>query len=161
MRWVVVITLALATSLHADAPWVTNTRVSTDVPWDTLNQGESCFDVYGDSVFSVCNTAERSSVPIAPYSYSFDEGASFTQIPFTDNSAGIIWHTDPVIGVDDSGHVHMLIQYSLNFIRHYLSRDGGLTWCDTTRVTPNYGVDKPWMVVNKNEVYVVWQQTDG
>lgn len=161
MRWIFLFALIFATSLYADTPWIPNVRVSTDVPWDTLNQGESCFDVYGDSIFSICNTAERANVPIAPYAYSFDEGQTFTQMPFTDNTTGIIWHTDPVIAVDDSGHVHMLIQFSLNEIRHYLSRDGGLTWSDTTRVTPYYGVDKPWMVVNKNEIYIVWQQIDG
>ncbi|MCX7994445.1 MAG: T9SS type A sorting domain-containing protein [candidate division WOR-3 bacterium] len=147
--------------LFADPPWSPNVRVSTDVPWDTLNQGESCFDVWGDSIFSVCNTAERGSVPIAPYSYSFNAGQSFTQIPFTDNSTGIIWHTDPVLCVDDSGYVHMIIQFSTTYIRHYLSKNGGLTWVDTTRVTPSSGVDKPWMVVKRNEVYIVWQQVSG
>ncbi|MEO0138121.1 MAG: T9SS type A sorting domain-containing protein [candidate division WOR-3 bacterium] len=147
--------------LFADPPWSPNVLVSTDVPWDTLNQGESCFDIWGDSIFSICNTAERGSVPIAPYAYSFNGGQSFIQIPFTDNSTGIIWHTDPVLGVDDSGYVHMIIQYSTTYIKHYLSKNGGLTWVDTTRVTPSSGVDKPWMVVNRNEIYIVWQQVSG
>ncbi|UCF71095.1 MAG: exo-alpha-sialidase [candidate division WOR-3 bacterium] len=147
--------------MYADDPWCTNIRVSTDVPWDTLNQGESCFAVWRDSIFSVCNTAERGTVPIAPYSYSFNSGQTFTQIPFTDLTSGIIWHTDPVIGVDDSGHVHMLIQYSATLMKHYLSRDGGQTWVDTTQVNPFNGVDKPWMIVNANEIYIAWQQTVG
>ena len=147
--------------LQADAPWTANTRVSTDEPWDSLNQGESCFAVSGDSIFSVCNTAERGSIPIAPYAFSFDAGQTFTQIPFTDLTSGIIWHTDPVIGVDDSGHVHMLIQYSATLMKHYLSRDGGQTWDDTTQVNPYNGVDKPWMVVNGNEIYIAWQQMAG
>lgn len=161
MRWIFLFLLLSSTSLYADIPWIPNVRVSNEVPWDTLNQGESCFDVYGDSIFSICNTAERGSVPIAPYAYSFDEGQTFSQIPFTDNTTGIIWHTDPVIAVDDSGHVHMLIQFSTNLLKHYLSRDGGFSWSDTTIVTPYYGVDKDWMVVNKNEIYVVWQQVSG
>ncbi len=161
MRWVSLFILILATLLYADPPWITNIRVSTDVPWDDLNQGESCFAVWGDTIVSICNTAERAIVPIAPYAYSFDEGQTFTQIPFTDNTTGITWHTDPVIAVDDSGHVHMLIQFSVNLLKHYLSRDGGLTWSDTTIVTPYYGVDKPWMVVNNNEIYIVWQQVAG
>jgi len=85
---------------------------------------------------------------------------SFTQVPFTDSQAGIIWHTDPVIDVDDSGHVHMLIQYSATFINHYFSLDGQ-TWLDTVQINSYNGVDKPWMVVNKNEIYVTWQQTSG
>ena len=147
--------------LQADAPWIANIRVSTDEPWDTLNQGESCFAVWGDSIFSVCNTAERGTVPIAPYAYSFNSGMTFTQIPFTDLTSGITWHTDPVIGVDDSGHVHMLMQYSATLMKHYLSRDGGQTWCDTTQVNPIMGVDKPWMVVNRNEIYIAYQKPSG
>jgi hypothetical protein len=147
--------------LNADAPWSPNVRVSTDEPWDSLNQGESCFAVYGDSVMSVCNTAERGSVPNAPYSFSFDAGQTFTQIPFIDLSSGIIWHTDPVIGVDDSGHVHMIIQYSAVLIKHYLSRDGGQTWADTIQVNTQNSVDKPWMVVHNNEIYICWQQLAG
>jgi hypothetical protein len=156
-----IVMLAFLILLHADAPWEANVRVSTDEPWDSLNQGESCFAVSGDSIFSVCNTAERGSIPIAPYAFSFDAGQTFTQIPFTDLTSGIIWHTDPVIGVDDSGHVHMLIQYSATLMKHYLSRDGGQTWDDTTQVNPYNGVDKPWMVVNGNEIYIAWQQMAG
>ncbi len=161
MRYFTIMLLAFFISLRADPPWAANIRVSTDEPWDTLNQGESCFAVWGDSIFSICNTAERATVPIAPYAYSFSSGQTFTQIPFTDMTSGIIWHTDPVIGVDDSGHVHMLIQYSATLMKHYLSRDGGQTWADTTQVNPYNGVDKPWMVVNDNEVYIAWQQTAG
>lgn len=153
--------LIATTVLYADYPWIPNVHVSTDVPWDTLNQGESCFAVSGDSVFCICNTAERASVPIAPYAYSFDAGQTFTQIPFTDSNTGITWHTDPVIGVDDSGHVHMLIQFGAILMNHYFSRDGGLTWDDTSQINSYLGVDKPWWVVNKNEIYVVWQQVDG
>lgn len=147
--------------LYADAPWQPNVRVSIPTSWDTLNQGESCFAIFGDSVFSICNTAERGSVPIAPYAYSFDNGQSFNQIPFTDYNAGIGWHTDPVIGVDDSGYVHMLIQFSATFMRHYLSRDGGLSWVDTTQINSYNGVDKPWWVVHNNEIFVTWQQISG
>lgn len=161
MKRSILTVLTFTLFLFADAPWLTNVRVSTDVGWDNLNQGESCFALYGDTIVSVCNTAERASVPIAPYSYSFDAGQTFTQIPFSDLSTGIIWHTDPVIGIDDSGHVHMLIQYSAEFINHYFSRDGGQTWIDTTRAHTYLGVDKPWMVVHNNEIYIVWQQIAG
>lgn len=161
MKKAIMIVLTFALFLFGDAPWFPNVRVSTDVGWDYLNQGESCFAVYGDTIVSVCNTAERGSVPIAPYSYSFDAGQTFTQIPFSDLSTGIIWHTDPVIGFDDSGHVHMLIQYSAEFINHYFSRDGGQTWEDTTRVNTFLGADKPWMVVHNNEIYITWQRLAG
>lgn len=161
MKTLMAVMLVFFTLLQADAPWDTNVRVSTDEPWDSLNQGESCFAVWGDSIYSICNTAERGSVPNAPYAYSFDAGQTFTQIPFIDLSSGIIWHTDPVIGVDDSGHVHMLMQFSATLMKHYLSRDGGQTWADTTQVNPYNGVDKPWMVVNGNEIYIAWQQMAG
>jgi hypothetical protein len=161
MKILVLATLVFFALVHADEPWIDNVRVSTDEPWDSLNQGESCFAVWGDSIYSICNTAERGIIPIAPYAYSFNSGQTFTQIPFTDMTSGIIWHTDPVIGVDDSGHVHMLIQFSSTLMKHYLSRDGGQTWDDTTQVNPYNGVDKPWMVVNGNEIYIAWQQVAG
>lgn len=158
MKKAFLLTILCVIVLYADAPWIPNVRVSTDEPWDTLNQGESCFAVYGDTIVSICNTAERGNVPIAPYAYSFDGGQTFTSIPFTDYSTGVTWHTDPVIAFDDSGHVHMLIQYSALFMKHYLSKDGGQTWIDTTPVHPDTGVDKPWMVVHNNEIYVVYQR---
>ena len=114
-----VLPLMLVVLLYADTPWISNVRVSTDVAWDSLNQGESCFAIWGDTIVSICNTAERGNIPIAPYAYSFDGGQTFTQIPFTDLTGGT-WHTDPVICFDDSGHVHMLIQFSLEMLKHYL-----------------------------------------
>ena len=161
MKKMFVMVFILAVFLYADTPWIPNVRVSVDEPWDTLNQGESCFALYGDTIVSICNTAERGQVPVAPYAFSFDAGQSFVQIPFTDNTTGIGWHTDPVIAFDDSGHVHMIMQFSVNMLKHYLSRDGGQTWEDTSTITNSYGVDKPWMVVNDNEIYITWQQTSG
>ncbi|RKX71718.1 hypothetical protein DRP53_00600 [candidate division WOR-3 bacterium] len=159
MRWLILLFLALG--LYADYPWSPNVRVSVEAPWDTLNQGESCFAIWGDSIFSVCNTAERGRVATAPFAYSYDGGQSFTQYPFIDSSTGITWHTDPVIEVDDSGRVHMLIQFQINLLNHYLSTDGGQTWCDTVTITSDYGVDKPWMIINKNEIYITWEQVSG
>lgn len=153
--------LALGTFLYADAPWQPNIRVSVEMPWDTLDQGESCFDIFGDSLFSACNTAQRGQDPNDPFAYSLDNGQSFIQIPFVDDNAGSTWLTDPIVGVDDSGHVHMIIQFSADFMNHYFSRDGGLTWSDTSRVNSSSGVDKPWWVIDKNEIYVTWQQTAG
>jgi len=160
MKKKIISLLILSISLFANPPFLPNVRVSSNVPWDTLNQGETAMAIWKDSIYMISNTAERGSVPIAPFAYSYNGGQSFVQVPFTDASTGIIWHTDPVIGIDDSGHVHMLIQFSTSLLKHYLSRDGGQTWSDTTVVTGS-GVDKPWMVVNKNEIYVVWQQVSG
>ncbi len=153
--------LIFAVMSYADAPWTPDVHVSVEAPWDSLNQGESCFAIYGDTIVAICNTAERGSVPIAPYAYSFDGGQTFTHVPFTDSTVGVTWHTDPVIAFDDSGHVHMIIQYSLYYLYHYLSRDGGQTWAETTLVWGTYGLDKPWMVVNRNEIHITWQQTSG
>ncbi len=161
MKNIIFITTLFALAVYADAPWQPNVRVSTQVPWDTLDQGESCFDVCGDSIFAVCNTAQRGTDPNDPFAYSLDHGKSFIQIPFVDEKAGSTWQTDPVITVDDSGHLHMLIQFSASFFNHYLSRDGGKTWCDTSRINSSTGVDKPWWVFDKNEIYVVWQQVNG
>lgn len=161
MKKIILLLTACVLAASADAPWLPNVRVSTPTPWDVLDQGESCFDISGDSIFSVCNTAQRGTDPTSPFAYSFDNGNTFVQIPFVDNKAGSTWETDPVVSVDDSGHLHMIIQFSAEFINHYFSRDGGKTWIDTSRVNSTSGVDKPWGVLNRNEIYVVWQQVSG
>ncbi len=161
MKNTVIFLIAIAVMIYADAPWSPNVRVSNDIAWDTLDQGESGFDIFGDSVFAVCNTAQRGGDPNDPYAYSFDNGQSFIQIPFVDENAGSSWQTDPIVEVDDSGNIHMIIQFSADFMNHYFSRDGGVTWEDTSRVNSANGVDKPWWVIKRNEIYVVWQQTSG
>ncbi len=154
--------LLLGVPLLADPPFTPNVRVSQDPPNLTVNQGESSFAVWHDSIYVVCNIAERSVYPMIPFARSISNGDSFElHYEFIDQSTGITWHTDPVIAVDDSGHVHMLVQFSVDLIRHYLSRDGGITWAETTNVSdPATGgwVDKPWMVVDGNHVYVAWQE---
>jgi len=52
MRKILLMTLIFAVPIFADPPWSTNVRVSVETPWDTLNQGESCFTLLGDSIFS-------------------------------------------------------------------------------------------------------------
>jgi hypothetical protein len=119
--------LCIAVCIYADTPWFPDVRVSTDEPWDTLNQAESCFDVFGDTIVVICNTAERGRIPNAPCAYSFDRGQTFTSVPFSDTTTGWIRHTDPVLVIDDSGYVHVIIQFEAHLVRHYRSRDGGQT----------------------------------
>ena len=149
----------------SDQPFMPNVRVSVDPPNYTVNQGESSFTVWKDSIYVICNIAERSVYAMIPFARSIDGGDTFDlHYNFIDNTTGITWHTDPVIGVDDSGHVHMLVQFSTDLIKHYLSRDGGVTWAESTLVTdPTTGgwVDKPWMVVYNNFVFVAWQEIFG
>ena len=151
-------------SLFADPPFLPNVRISDDAT-QVVNQGESCVAVYQNHLYTLCNIAERADIAMIPFTHSGTRGTSWDpdQI-FIDNTSGITWHTDPVVGVDDSGHVHMLVQYYTYFIKHYLSRDNGQTWVETTYVSdPNTGgdVDKPWMVVKDNWVYVAWQEFGG
>ncbi len=152
--------------LFTDYPFMPNVKISAD-PGPTLNQGESSFAVSssGDSIFVACNTNERGSYAALPFAASYDGGTTFpTNYNFVDNSVGITWHTDPVVGIDDSGYVHLLVQFSIYVIRHYLSRDGGHTWTDTSNISDlstGGDVDKPWMVVKGDTVYVAWQEFGG
>lgn len=152
--------------LLSDYPFSPNVRISSD-PERVLNQGESSFAVSasGDSIYVACNTNERGSYAALPFAASYDGGTSFpNNYNFRDNSVGITWHTDPVVGVDDSGYVHLLVQFSTYVIKHYLSRDGGRTWSDTSTVSDlstGGDVDKPWMVVRGDTVYVAWQEFGG
>ncbi len=147
--------------VFADAPWSPNIRVSTEIAWDTVDQGESSFDVYGNEIYTICNTAQRGKDPNAPFAYSLESTPNFIQLPFVDDPSGTMWLTDPIIEVDDSGHVHLILQFDMNFMNHYLSRDGGLTWDEGTQVNTFNGMDKPWWVFKENEIYVVWQQIFG
>ena len=152
--------------LLSDYPFSPNVRISSD-PERVLNQGESSFAVSpsGDSIYAACNTNERSYYAALPFAASYDGGFSFpNDYNFRDNSVGITWHTDPVVGVDDSGYVHLLVQFSTYVMRHYLSKDGGHTWTDTSDISDTAtggDVDKPWMVVRGDTVYVVWQEFGG
>jgi hypothetical protein len=158
-----ILILLIAAACLANPPFAPNVKVSDDAGGQVINQGESDFTVWhGQAIYSCCNLAERSTIAMIPYAWSTNGGTSFMpNLPFNDPTPGNPWHSDPVIGVDDSGHVHMLVQYSTVSIYHYFSTNGGLSWQDTTRVTPSSGCDKPWMVIYRNEIYIVWQQVSG
>ncbi len=146
-----------------DFPFSPNVRISSD-PDRVLNQGESSFAVYQNRIYTICNTAERSIYPAAPFAYSEDRGETWTDYNFVDNTTGIIWHTDPVVCTDTNGDIHLFLQFSLYYIKHYLSVDGGKTWIDTSMVsdTSTHGaVDKPWFVMKKGVIYGVWQEFGG
>jgi len=150
--------------LLADLPFYPNVRVSNDNQ-QIINQGESSFVVYKGHIYVICNIAERSTIPAIPFSRSDDLGNSFPiNYNFVDNTTGVTWHTDPVIGIDDSGYIHMIVQFYTYYIKHYLSKDGGLTWSDTSFVTDlstGGDVDKPWMVIRGETIYVSWQEFGG
>jgi hypothetical protein len=74
VKKILVIIFVLAVAVYADAPWIPNVRVSVDEPWDTLNQGESCFGVYG-GLHVTCY--HRPSLFSFRYQYSPDAGATF------------------------------------------------------------------------------------
>jgi hypothetical protein len=158
------ITLALlsvaAVSLSfANPPWSANVRAAD--AGDTINEGESCIASDGDYVYALCNWAERSTYAGLTYGRSTDGGATWTSSIWKDASVGINWHTDPFILVDDSHYVHLFCQFSSQLLRHYLSTDRGLTWCDSVNVSeflPGGTVDKPWSCLRGNDIYVAWQQ---
>jgi len=156
----------LVIPVWGDAPFIPNVKVSDDSgATSTINQGESCFSTYNGNIYAICNLAERSVVAMIPFAYSFTGGLTWgPNIPWEDTTVGIVWHTDPVIMTDESGGIHMQIQYSTYVIRHYLSQDGGQTWIDTSVVSdPGTGgdVDKPWAVHKNGTIYVTWQEFGG
>lgn len=121
--------------LLADLSFYPNVRVSNDNQ-QIINQGESSFVVYKGHI-----------------NYNF-----------VDNTTGVTWHTDPVIGIGDSRYIHMIVQFYTYYIKHYLSKNGGLTWSDTSFVTDlstRGDVDKPWMVIRGETIYVSWQEFGG
>ncbi len=141
----------------ADDPWSPAVKAA-DVG-NSINEGESCIAFDGDYVYTVCNVAERSYIPVIPYGRSTDGGASWTTTWWVDSTGPDLWHSDPVILTDDTGYVHLFVQFSTDLLRHYLSTDHGVSWCDTADVSvPGEVVDKPWACYYGNEIYVCWQQ---
>lgn len=157
VKHVVLLCLALAAVALADPPWSAAVKAG-DVS-DTINEGESCIAFSGDNVYCVANCAERSRVSVITYGRSTDAGASWTTTWWRDPSGPATWLSDPVILTDDTGYVHLFVQFSTNLIRHYLSLDSGQTWIDTSDVSvPGATVDKPWVCHYGNTIYICWQQ---
>lgn len=147
--------LALSTSAFADPPWSEAVKAA-DVG-DTINEGESDLAFHGDCIYCICNVSERADVPVIPYGRSTDAGRTWTTTWWVDSTGPSLWHSDPIILADDTGYVHMFIQFSSILIRHYLSVDSGQTWIDTVDVTVSGRVDKPWACYFGNEIYICWQ----
>jgi hypothetical protein len=157
MRTAVLLILALSAVALADPPW--SAAVEAADVGDTINEGESCIAFHHDYVYAVSNCAERATVAVIPYGRSTDGGATWATTWWLDPTGPNQWHSDPVILTDDTGYVHLFVQFSTNLIRHYLSTDNGLTWCDTADVSvPGATVDKPWACIYGNTIYMCWQQ---
>jgi len=161
MRLTVLLLLGvLSAAAMADPPWKDNV-LAADVG-DTINEGESCLAFKGDYVYCICNVNERDRYAVIPYGRSTDGGETWQTTWWRDLTPGISWHSDPIILCDDTGYVHMFVQFSSTLIRHYLSTDNGLTWCDTSDVSlRTSGTDKPWACHYGNDLYVCWQQVSG
>ncbi|MFO7650396.1 MAG: sialidase family protein, partial [bacterium] len=157
MKHAVLLFLTLVAVAFADPPWSAAVKAA-DVG-DTINEGESAIAFDDDYVYCVSNCAERSRVSVIPYGRSTDGGATWTTTWWRDPSGPATWLSDPVIITDDTGYVHLFVQFSTNLIRHYLSTDHGLTWIDTSDVSvPGVTVDKPWACHYGNTIYICWQQ---
>jgi len=159
LRSVLLLLVLSVAAAVADPPWAASVKAA-DVG-DTINEGESCLACDGDYVYAVCNVAERSRVAVIPYGRSTDGGATWTTTWWKDPTAPNQWHSDPVIITDDTGYVHLFVQFSTALLRHYLSTDHGLTWCDTADVSTGASVDKPWVCYYGNELYCCWQQVSS
>jgi hypothetical protein len=160
MKYLLVLAPVLfVTFAFADPPW-TRAVEAADCG-DTINEGESCIASDGSYIYCICNTNERNRFAVIPYGRSTDGGATWNTIWWKDPSVGISWHSDPVLLRDDTGYVHMFVQFSTTVERHYLSTDHGVTWCESTDVSerlPSGTVDKPWACYYGNNLYMAWQQ---
>ncbi|MBN2537525.1 exo-alpha-sialidase [candidate division WOR-3 bacterium] len=160
MKYLVLLGFFLAGAALADPPWSAAVK-SADVG-DTINEGESCIAFSGQNVYCVCNVAERGRVAVIPFGRSTDGGATWTTTWWRDPTGPDPWHSDPVLLTDDTGYVHLFVQFSTDLIRHYLSTDNGQTWCDSSDVSqPGAVVDKPWATSVGNTIHICWQQLSG
>jgi hypothetical protein len=129
MRRITVLAALLAAAVSfANPPFTVNVRAAGY--GDSINMGETAMGMLGPNIYTISNTSERGTYPVAPFGRSTDGGQTWLPtLGFRDATAPNQWHTDPSIAVDPQGRVHMVIQYSTAVIRHYLSTDGGVTWC--------------------------------
>jgi len=154
--------LALSATAFANYPFLPNVKAAEY--GDSIDMGETGMALWGANIFTISNTAQRGTYAVAPYGRSTNAGQTWLPTRgFQDLSRGT-WHSDPAVCYDAQGNVHMAIQYSTTVTTHYLSTEGGNTWCDTADITDRGtggGVDKDWMIYDQGNLYVTWQEVSG
>ena len=157
----VLLVAATVATAWANPPWTANVMAAD--AGDTINEGESCIAFHGNLVYCICNINERSIYPMIPYGRSSDGGITWATQILNDPTRNY-WHSDPILLTDDTGYVHMFIQFSTDIIKHYLSTDQGLAWTDTSEVSElgtGGDVDKPWACCYGQYIYISWQEVSG
>ena len=160
---VVAFILMLAAAGYANPPFTAS--IHAVGYGDTMNIGETAMAMFGPSIYTISNTNERGTYECAPFGRSTDGGLTWLPtIGWHDPSVGISWHSDPAICTDAQGNVHMLMQFSTTVERHYLSTDGGNSWCESIDVSDRSTggqVDKDWLVYDRGNLYVCFQEISG
>jgi hypothetical protein len=155
--------LTLAATLPANPPFEPDVHAAGY--GDTINMGETAMAMFGHNFYTISNTNERGTYPVCPFGRSADGGRTWLPtLGFRDASVGIDWHSDPALVCDAQGNLHMAVQFSTTVTRHYLSTDGGVTWCDSADITDRStggAVDKDWMIYDRGNLYVTWQEINS
>lgn len=159
------LTSILVMLLYADVPWFPDIQVSQDP--GTGNQNETTMAIYQDSLICAGWNDSRQTLYHVGFAASTDGGQTWQETLMVEPTYPS--DADPVLCVDEFGHIYYfwLSYNSSTYIGDiYLTKstDWGQTWQTSICVTPGTPAtldDKPWAVIDGNNVYVTWYEFYG
>ncbi len=154
-----------AVCFFADPPWSVNLKVSNDP--GTGNQNETTMGIFGSN--QVCGgwNDSRLTTYHVGFCWSTNGGTSFIDTLMIEPTYP--GDCDPCLVVNDSGHIYYFwLSYNPNTtvgdIYYCKSTNWGLSWGSMNCVTPgtaNTLDDKPWAVIDGNNIFVSWYDYGG
>lgn len=161
-----IIIIFIAMFLFADPPWSINIKVSQDP--GTGNQNETTIGIFGGNLVCGGWNDSRQTTYHVGFVRSTNGGSSF----FLDTlmiEPTYPGDCDPCIAISDSGHIYYFwLSYNpSNYtgdIYFAKSTNWGQSWgpmnCATPG-TPNTLDDKPWAIIDNNNIFLSWYDYGG
>jgi len=161
----ILIILLITAFLFADPPWSTNLKVSQDA--GTGNQNETTMGIFGGNQICGGWNDSRQTTYHVGFARSTNGGTSFAETLMIEPTYP--GDCDPCMVVNDSGHIYYFwLSYNPNTtvgdIYFTKSTNWGQSWGPMNCVTPgtsNTLDDKPWAVIDKNNIFVSWYDYGG
>lgn len=161
----IIVVVCFSVMLFADAPWLPDVAVSQDP--GTGNQNETTMAIFQDTLICAGWNDSRQGLYHVGFAASIDGGQTWQETLMIEPTYSS--DADPVLCVDEYGHIYYFwLSYNASTFRGdiYLTKstDWGQSWQSSICVTPgspNTLDDKPWAVIDGNNVYVTWYEFYG